>query len=347
MIPESVKVTENIQATLSQCLESFKNSKIGVIVDENTEKHCLPLILDTLPEHWLLRIRSGEEQKNLDTCVMLWSALTEAQFGRKDLVINLGGGVIGDMGGFVASTYKRGMDFINIPTTLLSHVDASIGGKLGIDFQGLKNHIGVFNDPYQVLVSPQFLKSLPERELRSGFAEILKHGMIADASYYNSVTNKSYNDQDWMNVIRHSIAIKGKVVTEDPKESGLRKILNFGHTLGHAIETHFLDTADRLLHGEAIAIGMIMEAFLSYKFSGLSESHLNQISKDLVTIYQPSPIDEKLFERIIQLTGQDKKNADGQVNYSLLKDLGDCGFDFRPGNSVILDSMFYYNQLVR
>ncbi len=347
MIPESVIVTDDIQSELTTFLTQNNYQKIAVIVDENTSAHCLPLLLDFLPEHWLIQIKSGEEQKHLGTCSQLWESLTEAQFGRRDLVINLGGGVIGDMGGFVAATYKRGMDFLNIPSTLLSQVDASIGGKLGIDFNGLKNHIGVFQDPKKVIVYPKLIDTLPPRELRSGFAEVVKHGLIADKEYWQQVSAKPLDQQSWHDIIRHSIAIKGKVVMEDPKENGLRKILNFGHTLGHAVETYFLETDQRLLHGEAIAVGMIMEAFLSYKFAGLPKSELDEITSYLLNIYQPVPIYEKLFETIIKLTGQDKKNTSGKVNYSLLRKIGDCGFDYQPETAMVLDSMFYFNSLLK
>lgn len=347
MIPESVIVTNDIQSELTTFFTQNNYQKIAVIVDENTEQHCLPLVLDYLPEHWLIKIKSGEEQKHLGTCTQIWEYLTEAQFGRRDLVINLGGGVIGDMGGFVASTYKRGMDFINLPSTLLSQVDASIGGKLGIDFNGFKNHIGVFQDPKRVIVFPKLIETLSDRELRSGFAEVIKHGLIADAEYWQSVSSSDHKDQSWMEVIHHSIGIKGKVVAEDPRENGLRKILNFGHTLGHAVETYFLETENRLLHGEAIAVGMIMEAFLSHKFAGLSGEALEEISNYLLKIYEPTAIEEKLFDPIIKLTGQDKKNASGKVNYSLLRKIGDCGFDYQPETALVLDSMFYFNSLLK
>ncbi len=346
MIPDSVVVTEDIHNVLANFIKENNYQKIAVIADENTEKHCLPAIIESLPDHWLLPIQSGEENKTLETCTLLWRALTEAQFSRKDLIINLGGGVIGDMGGFVASTYKRGVDFINIPTTLLSQVDASIGGKLGIDFDGFKNHIGIFKDPKRVFVDPVFLKTLSNRELRSGFAEIIKHGLIADENYWKSIVSGDHNSQNWLEVIEKSISIKGDVVNADPFENGLRKILNFGHTLGHAIETHFLHSGNRLLHGEAIAAGMIMEAFLSEKFAGLSTDSRDELVDYIKKIYTPAPIDEKIFEELIRLTGQDKKNAQGQVNYSLLRRIGDCRFDFRPDNALILDSMFYYNAVL-
>ncbi|MEL6559176.1 MAG: 3-dehydroquinate synthase [Bacteroidota bacterium] len=347
MINNNVTVTSDINQELGDFLKSRDYQKIAVIVDENTEAHCLPQILESIGEHWLLKINSGETNKTLSTCEQLWNALTEASFSRKDLVINLGGGVIGDMGGFVASTYKRGIDFINLPSTLLSQVDASIGGKLGIDFNGYKNHIGIFREPTQVIVYPAFIQTLSKRELYSGFAEVIKHGLIKDAAYWSGLINKSFEDYDWLKIINHSIEIKSEVVENDPYEKGERKILNFGHTIGHAIETYFLETPDRLLHGEAIAVGMICEAFLSSKFAGLPENQLTEISDFIIKTYDLQKIDTRLFEEIMSLTLQDKKNHAGMVNYSLLKEVGECGFDYQVPGQLVLDSLFYFNSLVK
>lgn len=347
MIENNIIVTNDINKEIRNILENSDYQKVAIIADENTESHCLPLILDAVGEHWLLRINSGETNKNLNTCEQLWSALTEASFGRKDLIINLGGGVIGDMGGFVASTYKRGIDFINLPSTLLSQVDASIGGKLGIDFNGFKNHIGIFKDPAKVIVYPEFIKTLSQRELYSGFAEVIKHGLIKDAAYWSKMTHTEFKDYDWSQIINHSIEIKSEVVENDPFEQGERKILNFGHTIGHAIETYFLETPERLLHGEAIAVGIICEAFLSFKFAGLSESELNEITNYIVRTYKPQTIDNQIFEKIILLTLQDKKNHAGIVNYSLLKGIGECGYDYQVPKQLVLDSLFYFNKIIK
>ncbi|MEP2509537.1 MAG: 3-dehydroquinate synthase, partial [Reichenbachiella sp.] len=268
-----------------------------------------------------------------------------AGFDRKGLVINLGGGVIGDMGGFVASTYKRGMDFLNIPTTLLSQVDASVGGKLGVDFHGFKNHIGLFAEPQNVLIDTSFYGTLPEREVRSGFAEVIKHGLIYDKSYWEKVKLVDLKTADWTNLVTRSIEIKKEVVSEDPFESGLRKILNFGHTLGHAIESHFLDKGEqRLLHGEAIAAGMICEAYLSQKFTGLSTDELEEIVSYLIEIYEPVAVDKSLFDEIIGLTLQDKKNEGGSVQFSLLKTIGACQVNVPISAPDMLDAMFYLNK---
>lgn len=345
MDQHNTEVTNHIKQSINSFLSGKKYSKIAVLVDENTEKHCLPLILDALPEHYLISIQSGEENKNLTTCENIWGALTEAGFDRKGLLINLGGGVIGDMGGFVASTYKRGFHFLNIPTTLLSQVDASVGGKLGIDFNGFKNHIGIFNEPQNVLICTDFYATLPAREVRSGFAEVIKHGLIYDKSYWSKISQITDKNAEWTTLVNRSINIKKEVVKQDPYESGLRKILNFGHTIGHAVESYFLEIPnERLLHGEAIAVGMICEAYLSKKITGLSTVALEDITNYLIRIYCPKTIDTKLFEDILQLTIQDKKNEGGVVQFSLLKEIGSCTINIPLGLPDMIDSLYYFNK---
>lgn len=339
-----VLVTENIKSALADFFSQHSFTGIFLLVDEHTEKHCLPVIQDVLPEHWLFCIKPGESYKTLATCEQIWGAMTQAGIDRKALMINLGGGVIGDMGGFCASTYKRGISFINMPTTLLSQVDASVGGKLGIDFQGFKNHIGVFTDPLKVFIDAQFLKTLPERELRSGFAEVIKHGLIFDQTYFDDIKQKGLYRSDWSKVIEASVEIKSAVVDKDPKESGLRKILNFGHTIGHGIETTFLNSEKHLLHGEAIAIGMIMEAYLSTKTCGLSESSLSELSDFLIKVYNPLPIDQDQFEPILENIMQDKKNEGKSIRMSLLKSIGVCAYDIPIGQQDIIDSLFFFNK---
>ncbi len=261
------------------------------------------------------------------------------------MIINLGGGVTGDMGGFCASTYKRGIRFINIPTTLLSQVDASVGGKLGIDFNGFKNHIGVFNEPEAVLISDQFLKTLPQTELRSGYAEVIKHGLISDENYFRSLLFEDWEQQDWEKIIKKSVSIKKEVVLQDPKESGLRKILNFGHTIGHALESHYLDSKKHLLHGEAIAIGMICEAYLSHQKTNLPQEHLSEISDSLLRIYGKLEIDENEIPEIIRLCSQDKKNEGTVLNFSLLAKIGSCGFNIPVSTAEIRAAIDYYRRL--
>jgi len=336
---------DDIKTSLQQFFADANYSKVAILVDENTREYCYPHVIDCLPEHIAIEISSGERHKNLDTCQLIWQKLTDHHFDRKSLLINLGGGVIGDMGGFCAVTYKRGIDFINIPTTLLAAVDANVGGKLGIDFQGLKNHLGFFQDPKAVFIDPIFLDTLSKKELRSGFGEVIKHGLITDKDYFNQVGKKGCDQENWHAVIAHSVQIKNEVVKADPKEAGLRKILNFGHTIGHAIESFYLDSDNHLLHGEAIAIGMICEAHVSKKLLSLEIDQLKEISETILAIYPDLEINKKDFTSIIKLMYQDKKNVNNLLNHSLLYEIGRATYDVSVDEKDVMDALFYYLQL--
>ena len=259
-------------------------SKIFILVDENTHNYCLPQFLselETTLEIEIIEIESGEMHKNIDTCVGVWNALSELEADRKSLMINLGGGVITDIGGFIASTFKRGIAYIHVPTSLLAMVDASIGGKTGVDLGNLKNQIGVINAGKMVLINTPFLKTLPKNQMRSGLAEMLKHGLITSQDYWDKLKNVLSADLDILDsLIYESVVIKRDVVEKDPNEENLRKTLNYGHTLGHAIEAYFLEKPNQkpLLHGEAIAIGMILANYLSYKLLGFSKDKCDVIS---------------------------------------------------------------------
>jgi 3-dehydroquinate synthase len=336
---------------LKSFIDQLKPSKIFVVIDENTKLFCLPHIEEYLKIPFSsIQIVSGEKFKNLKTCTLMWDALMKNGCDRKSLVINLGGGVIGDMGGFVAATFMRGVKFIQMPTTLLSQVDASVGGKLGIDFLGYKNMIGMFQNPELVWIETRFLKTLPERELKSGFAEVIKHGLIRSLELWNKIVTQKLDlsDGEWTNLVEISVKIKNNVVKEDPRENGLRKILNFGHTIGHAIETHFLEEGSdnkygRLLHGEAIAIGMVCESYISYKEGHLSGPELKEIRDLITSIY---PLAHKLIpykQQIGENLKLDKKNDSGEVNFSLLKSIGDCMYDKKINKLLIEDSLRYYD----
>jgi 3-dehydroquinate synthase len=343
-MPSEIFITNNISDKITQYLKGKQYSNICVLVDENTERDCFPLINTSLPPHNIIRIKSGEENKILSTCEKIWSQMTDLQLDRKSLLINLGGGVIGDMGGFCAATYKRGIDFIQIPTTLLSQVDASVGGKLGIDFHNFKNQIGVFQEPVAVFIDTVFLKTLIPAEIRSGFAEIVKHCLIADKAKWDEIKQKSLKEQDWQDLVKHSIAIKAKIVEEDPLEKGLRKILNFGHTIGHAVESYFLNIPDKkLLHGEAIAIGMIAESYLAYKKGFIAIEEVVEIKNYLTSIYGKVTILDLDIEKIIVLTLQDKKNEDSKILCSLLEKQGKANFNIPAKFNDITDSLNYYS----
>ena len=342
--PNNVIFTQDIEGALNDFLKAHQYSKTAVLVDENTMQHCYPKIESSVAGAKIIKISSGEEEKNLQTCTYIWKELTNAAFDRKSLLINLGGGVIGDMGGFCAATYKRGIDFINIPTTLLAQVDASIGGKSGIDFDHFKNQIGVFQVPKNVFISTTFLNTLDPRELRSGFAEIIKHNLIADARSFDDILIKNFYQLDLEPIIRQSVAIKSKIVEKDPNEKGYRKVLNFGHTIGHAIESYFLSKqGHKLLHGEAIAVGMICEVFLSTKKAGLSCDALSKISNYLFDLYKPEKIEENDINAIARLTLQDKKNEKNMIMCSLLKAIGDCVYNVEITEYEVRESIKYFN----
>ncbi|WP_162417691.1 3-dehydroquinate synthase [Cyclobacterium roseum] len=342
---ETIIFSSNIAQDLQRYLSTKKYSKLGLIMDSHTINHCYPILSDELPTHSMYAFEAGEKYKNLDSCQGIWQWMTETNLDRKSLIVNIGGGVAGDMGGFCASTYKRGIRFVNIPTTLLSQVDASVGGKLGIDFNGFKNHIGIFNQPEGVLISDQFLETLPEAELRSGYAEVIKHGLIRNENYFQSLKTENWQNQQWKDIISVSVGIKREVVDKDPKEDGLRKILNFGHTIGHAVESHYLDSPYHLLHGEAIAIGMLTEAFLSHKFLRMPKEDLESIEQKLLAIYGKISIADADFDAIIKRCFQDKKNDGESLNFSLLKRIGTCDFNIVVGKEAVIEALEYYNSL--
>jgi len=344
MLPEYLITTSLADQYLKEFFQSHNFSKIGILVDENTEVHCLPLINNSLPSPFIFKIKSGEIYKTLDTCKKIWDQMTDHGFDRHSLIINLGGGVIGDMGGFCASTFKRGIQFINIPTTLLSQVDASIGGKLGIDYGSFKNHIGIFQDPLRVIIDDRFLSTLPEKEIKSGYAEVIKHSLISDKNHWFELQKREVSTIAWKPIIKHSIAIKSRIVLEDPYESGLRKILNFGHSLGHAVESFFLESGTPLLHGEAIAIGMIMECKLSEKLCNFPVRDLENIEEYLIQTYGHYTIGRENYNNIFKRTLQDKKNKGDQLLAILLSEIGEPT-EKEIKETDILQAIEYYDNI--
>ncbi|MCX2574965.1 3-dehydroquinate synthase [Pedobacter sandarakinus] len=339
---------ESNLTALKALLERNTYSKVFILADEHTSEICLPVfqsLMDDFADFDLIETSAGEENKNIDFCIGIWKTLLDFGADRKSLLINLGGGVITDMGGFIASTYKRGIDFINIPTTLLSQVDASVGGKTGIDIDHVKNMVGTFSLPKMVFIETQFLTTLPQRELLSGFAEMIKHGLIYDKAYYEELKTSNYQTPSAAHIYR-SVEIKNEVVTIDPQEKNLRKILNFGHTIGHALESYSLDHDENpLTHGEAIAIGFVCEAALSIKNSTLTKSELKDISEYILSLYPKYDIKEESFDSLLALMQSDKKNEDGNILFSLLETTGKCTFNCRVADSDILSSLAYYNSL--
>ncbi len=331
---------------LNAHLEAANYSKVFILVDENTHQYCLPGFMASISGDYLfeiIEIPSGEINKNIHTCTQVWEALSELDGDRKSLMINLGGGVVTDLGGFVAAAFKRGIAFINVPTTLLAMVDASVGGKTGVDLGALKNQVGVIEQPLMVLVVTDFLKTLEKRQLLSGFAEMLKHGLIQSESYWNALKGlSSYDSLDAH--IYSSVRIKNTVVQQDPREHGLRKILNFGHTLGHAIESYFLEdeTKQTLLHGEAIAIGMILEAYLSHKINALPAAQLLDIKSTFLERFKKLAISPQDITGILELLKFDKKNTHGNINFSLLNGIGNPVIDCEVPADLFPDAFAYY-----
>ncbi len=344
----SVHFNENSYKEINSFLSDNKPTEIFILVDENTNEHCYFKFIqniETTAVIEVIEIEAGEIHKNIDTCVGLWNALTELGADRKSLLINLGGGVVTDMGGFVASTFKRGIKFINVPTTLLSMVDASVGGKTGVDLGVLKNQVGLFSNPEMVLIDMQFLETVSEREIRSGMAEIIKYGLTYDSQLWLELNDyKPIKNNDLEHLIHRSIEIKNTVVLEDPKEKGLRKILNYGHTLGHAIESYFLESENKenLTHGEAIAIGMITETYISSKLFDFPLIKLEEIKEKIISLFGKVEIKTKDYTPIIDLLKHDKKNTNGNVNFILLSDLEKVNYDCIVSEELIIESLNYY-----
>jgi len=323
-------------------------SNIFVIIDENIETYCLPHFISKFgPEAncQTIRIPHGEKNKNIHTCIYVWETLSRKGADRNSLIINLGGGIVTDLGGFVASTYMRGIPFINIPTTLLAMVDASVGGKNGIDFNHVKNQIGTIELPEMVVIDVAFLNTLSEKQKLSGFAEMIKHSLIKGEASWKRLRAIDYrNLYSNADVISESIHVKQAVVAEDPLEKGRRKVLNFGHTLGHAIESHCMTNPSSfpILHGEAIAIGMILATYLSAHTLGLSSDKLTAITSYILSLYPKENFNEKDIENVIHLMSFDKKNHNGKVLFVLMKDIGNFKMDCEVDNDLIFKAFEFY-----
>lgn len=324
-----------IESDLQELLTTkYAHSKIAVLCDENTYEHCLGFLMNSisgLENAEILQIEPGEASKDVEVLMHLVSALTEYEFGRNDLLINLGGGVVTDLGAFLSTIYKRGMNYIHIPTSLLAMVDASIGGKNGIDFGPYKNQIGTFSYPEKLFIDPNFLQSLPEVELLSGFAEAIKHACISDAKLFDELENGLPSEWD-VELIQKVVQVKLKVVENDPREKNERKKLNFGHTFGHALEGWAL-SVNPISHGHGVAIGIAIESSVSYERGLLDLDSFERILKLIARHYSLIELDDDSWEMIGSLLRNDKKNAQGEVLSCLLDEIGICLIDQR----VVLD----------
>lgn len=332
--------------SLAADIQAINPTSVFVLTDQNTEKYCLHAFLENISSKVnIISIQPGEEHKQLQTCQYVWSKFMEGGADRKSLLINLGGGVIGDLGGFCAATYMRGIQFIQVPTTVLSQVDASVGGKLGIDFMGVKNMVGVIKQPYSVHIFTDYLSTLDEKQIRSGYAEMMKHGLISDRSVWQRLSAGMPSDpQAWGREVITSVEMKKAITEKDPYEKGLRKILNFGHTIGHALESTWLQSSSPLLHGEAIAIGMIAEAFISYHKGFLSEEELFDIRKGIISVFGHHPRYVNGAEEIIRYMRADKKNEGGQFRFALLTGIGSAAYDEAADEQLVRESLLFYRE---
>lgn len=336
-------IGEGLMEKIPTIVDIKKYSKVFIITDQITKKLYLERVMISLPDDTtFIALPPSEKEKNTKNVQKIWTALTNGKYDRKSLILNLGGGVIGDMGAFAASTYMRGIDFINVPTTLLAQVDASVGGKTGIDFAGIKNLIGTFNQPVAVIVDTDALSTLPKREFLSGFAEIIKHGLAVDKNHFEKVTSKhplKFSKSDLIDIITNSIQIKVNVVESDPTESGRRKVLNLGHTIGHAIESLSLENKIPLSHGEAISVGMVAEAKISHLMKLLPLKDLQIIEKGLTNADLPTSVPNLKKDDILKKMQLDKKNERGKVNFTLLKGIGNAIINQDVSASIVRQAL--------
>jgi len=344
---EFINYIESINNLENRLLSLNKTwSKIYVLVDENTKEHCLPFLfseMDFFKEAEIIEIESGESSKSIEICCQIWQMLNENGADRKSLMVNLGGGVITDLGGFIASTFKRGIDFVNIPTTLLGQVDAAIGGKTGINLDNSKNQIGTFSQAIITIIDTVFLETLPEKEFTSGMGEVIKYGLILDKSIFETIKSIDSLQEKLPEIIKKCAKIKQEIVEKDFREIGERKKLNFGHTVGHAIESYFYGN---LSHGEAIAIGMICESYISFLKTGLSEDKLEEIVSVMFNYFEKITFSKDDIPQIIDLMKSDKKNENGKLNFTLLSDIGQSKFDQFIEEELVIESLeFYLNML--
>jgi 3-dehydroquinate synthase len=316
--------TESVANEIDAISSKF-GKKLFLLADSNTITHCFPIIKRVLPENIpVFILEAGEENKHIESVVKVWDFLNSNGADRKSVLINLGGGVLCDLGGFAASTFKRGLDFIHIPTTLLSQVDASVGGKTGVNFKSFKNEVGSFSFPMKVIIDSCFIKTLPQEHILSGFGEMLKHAFIKDEKYYHALKdlNLDVNSLDYskiLNLVQHSVKIKEEVVFADPMEKGLRKILNFGHTIGHAFESYYLGTKKELIHGKAVAYGMIIETYLSYIKLGFPKDKMIEATDYINKVYHKLLFGPDDYEQLFSLMTHDKKKRRSSDKFYFIK----------------------------
>ena len=349
MSKQKVIICQDLKKDLYSAIQECPHDKLFILVDEHTRELCLPLIsgFGYLNDANIITIGAEDVHKNVETLVHVWQSLGDGGASRHSLMINLGGGMVTDLGGFAASTFKRGIKYINIPTTLLAMVDASVGGKTGINFNGLKNEIGVFSPAEYVLIDTEFLKSLDARNLLSGYAEMLKHGIISTTGHWAELLNFNMMDIDYkalQALVAKSVQIKEGIVAEDPFEKGIRKALNLGHTAGHAFESLALETNRPVLHGYAVAWGIVCELYFSHLRTGFPKDKLRQTVQFIKDHYGVFTFDCKQYDRLYQFMTHDKKNNAGIINFTLMGEIGDIRINQSANQEEIFEMLDFYRE---
>jgi 3-dehydroquinate synthase len=344
-----VWVGSDVADQLSQWLSAFSPDNIWILADSNTETCCLPKLRQNvarLKNASLITIGNGEQAKTVKTCEYIWNALSNGGAVRRSLICNVGGGIVGDIGGFTASSFMRGIPFIQVPTSLLAMVDASVGGKTGVNFQGIKNLIGTFQQPAAVFIQTDFLSTLPEEELLSGFAEMVKHALIEGGAHWDRI--QSFSIHDFANLpamIEDSVRLKSAITTSDFKESGLREVLNLGHTTAHALESLYFAADKQLLHGFAVAAGLAIESYMAESLvTGLSQEDANSIRRFVYSIFPKAEFRQHQIGEIIRLMDHDKKNRSNSIRFSLLERIGQARHGFEVSEKIIGEALEKYLQ---
>ena len=349
MTTQEVVLSENLEQTLSSAIGKVDYDRLFVLTDETTLRLCWPLVSEMacMQGAQMITIGATDENKTLDSLAHVWTRLQQGGATRHSLMVNLGGGMVTDLGGFAASTFKRGLAYINVPTTLLSMVDASVGGKTGINFGGLKNEVGVFNCAATVILDAEFLHTLDYENLASGYAEMLKHGLISTEENWAELLRFDLHHVDYRalgRLVAKSVAIKERIVEQDPLEHGLRKALNLGHTVGHAFESLAMMENRTVLHGYAVAWGLVCELYLSVKRAGFPTAKMHQTAQFVRDTYGTFAFDCKQYDRLYELMTHDKKNTAGQVNFTLLGDVGDLRINQTATREEIMEMLDYYRE---
>lgn len=349
MAAQKVVICQALRDELQAFLSALSYDRLFLLTDENTHRLCLPLLtgIEALQGAPVIETLAGDTHKSLDSLSKIWQRLSDGGATRHSLLVNLGGGMVTDMGGFAGATFKRGIRTVNIPTTLMASVDAAVGGKTGINFNGLKNEIGSFYPPLCVFIDCEFLRTLDRDNILSGYAEMIKHGLISDMEHYTQVM---LYDIDTMNyaylnrLVEQSVAVKERIVEEDPKEQGIRKALNFGHTIGHAYESLSFLKERPILHGHAVAAGIVSELYLSHVCAGFPMEKVRQVVYYIKEYYTPFGFDCKDYERLYELMTHDKKNEGGVINFTLLAQVGDVRINQSVKKERILESLDFYRE---